>query len=139
MVVQTEEDRSACYAIRRQVFVEEKGVAQEIEMDELDAVATHFLLRDENGGPLATARLIEKEGVAKIGRVAVLREARGTGIGTAIMREAIGHAAALGYREVVLHSVTDVAPFYERLGFVAHGEEFEEAGIPHVRMRLSLR
>ena len=134
ITVQTPTDREACYDIRKIVFVEEQAVPLELEMDEYDETATHFLLRDGDT-PLATARLLDKHGLAKIGRVAVLQEARGCGLGLLLMRAVLEEARRQGFTEAVLDSQTYAIPFYERLGFVAEGEEFDDAGIPHYLMR----
>ncbi len=134
----TEADREACYAIRRDVFVREQNVPLELELDEYDATATHFLMRDADETPVATARLLDKHGLAKIGRVAVLRTRRGQGLGLALMQAVLDEARRQGFREAALDSQTYAIPFYERLGFVAEGEEFDDAGIPHFLMRRTL-
>jgi len=136
-LAQTPTDREACFAIRKSVFVEEQNVPLELEIDEHDETATHFLLRDGET-PLATARLLEKHGLAKIGRVAVLREARGRGLGLAVMQAVLDEARRQGFKEAILDSQTYAIPFYERLGFAAEGEEFDDAGIPHFLMRRRL-
>ncbi len=110
----------------------------DLEMDEYDASATHFLLRSGDGTPLATARLLDKHGAAKVGRVAVLRFARGQGLGLALMRAVLDEARRQGFGEAVLDSQTYAIPFYERLGFRAEGDEFDDAGIPHFLMRRAL-
>lgn len=137
-VAQTDTGRQACFAIRQAVFVEEQNVPLELEMDEYDASATHFLLRAGDGIPLATARLLDKNGAAKIGRVAVLRFARGQGLGLALMRAVLDEARRRGFREAVLDSQTYAIPFYERLGFRAEGDQFDDADIPHFLMRRRL-
>ena len=136
-IIQTPADRAACYEIRKIVFVEEQAVPLELEMDEYDDAATHFLLRDGDI-PLATARLLDKHGLAKIGRVAVLQEVRGCGLGLLLMRAVLDEARGQGFSEAVLDSQTYAIPFYERMGFVAEGEEFDDAGIPHYLMRRRL-
>ena len=138
-VAQTPEDIDTCLALREQVFVQEQGVPRALEMDAWDAVATHFLRRDDRTGePLATARLLDKGGRAKIGRVAVRAAVRGRGLGMEIMQAVVDEARRRGYAEAVLDSQTYALPFYARLGFVPEGEEFEEAGIPHYTMRRRL-
>jgi predicted GNAT family N-acyltransferase len=136
-VVQTAAEREECYAIRRDVFVDEQAVPLELELDEYDDAATHFLLRDGDA-PLATARLLDKGGRAKIGRVAVRRGARGRGLGLVLMRAVLDEARRRGFAEAVLDSQTYAIPFYERLGFMAEGDEFDDAGIPHFLMRRRL-
>ena len=137
-IVDTAADFEHCRAIRMTVFVEEQAVPAELEMDDLDAVATH-LLATVDGRPAGTARIVDKGASVKIGRVAVLKEHRGGGVGRLIMEFAIDEARRRGYSEVVLSSQTYVIPFYERLGFVAEGPEYDDAGIPHRTMRFALK
>lgn len=137
-IAHADSDRQACYAIREAVFVQEQNVPLALEMDEYDATATHFLLRDSTRQPLATARLLDKHGVAKIGRVAVIKPFRGRGLGLVLMRAVMNEARRRGFTDAVLDSQTYAIPFYERLGFAAEGDEFDDAGIPHFRMRRTL-
>lgn len=130
-------EAAPCYEIRKAVFVDEQNVPLELEMDEYDSGATHFLLSEGNT-PLATARLLSKNGLAKIGRVAVLKQARGRGLGLAVMEAVLAEARRQGYAEAVLDSQVYAIPFYARLGFAAEGDEFDDAGIPHRRMRRRL-
>jgi len=120
--------------IRRVVFIEEQGVSREEEWDGRDGECHHFLAL-LNGRPVGTARLLPD---AHIGRVAVLAEARGHGIGAALMHAAIEAASRHGHAVVELASQTHALEFYARLGFAAHGPEFLDAGIPHRNMRLLL-
>ncbi|RDB44088.1 GNAT family N-acetyltransferase [Halomonas sp. DQ26W] len=121
--------------IRRVVFIEEQQVPLEEEWDGRDGDCRHFLaLRHDI--PLGTARLLPD---GHIGRVAVLSEARGLGIGVALMEAAIDTARHLGHGQVELAAQTHALDFYERLGFTAYGDEFMDAGIPHRNMHLSLR
>ena len=136
-ITQTDAERELCYDIRKAVFVEEQAVPLELELDEYDAAATHFLLTDGER-PLATARLLSKHGLAKIGRVAVLKDARGRGLGLALMAFVLDEARRQGFTEAVLDSQTYAIPFYARLGFIAEGDEFDDAGIPHYLMRRRL-
>ncbi|KAA2213800.1 GNAT family N-acetyltransferase [Teichococcus oryzae] len=130
------EQRAACMEIRMDVFVREQNVPADIEIDEHDDIALHLLaLRD--GRPVATARVLLKDAgaTAKIGRVAVRREARGTGTGAALMRAIEAEPSLAGVREFVLESQTHAIPFYEKLGYAAEGGEYLDAGIPHRFMR----
>ena len=139
LIAHTPEARAACFAIREQVFVREQGVPMELEMDSLDPVATHFLLLETGTQrPLATARLLEKNGAAKIGRVAVLADVRGRGLGLEIMRAVLDEARRRGFSEAVLDAQTYALPFYTRLGVTPEGDEFDDAGIPHFTMRRKL-
>jgi len=137
-ITQTAAEREHCYDIRKVVFVEEQAVPLELEMDEYDDIAIHFLMRDADGVPLATARLLNKHGLAKIGRVAVLKQHRGLGLGLTLMQFVLDEAKRRGFTEAVLDSQSYAIPFYERLGFTAEGEEFDDAGIPHFLMRRKL-
>ncbi len=139
-VVVSEDERAVTFAIRHTVFVIGQNVPLEIERDEQDATAIHLLARDRTSGvPVGAARIVDKgNGLAKIGRVAVLSEWRGKGIGSLLMRGVLEKATSAGFTEVMLDSQAYVVGFYDRLGFVAEGEVFEEAGIPHRRMRKKL-
>ena len=118
--------------IRIAVFVQEQNVPPELEMDEKDAVCLHAVAYDAAGTPVGTARLLPD---AHIGRMAVMKSARGTGIGSALLRGMMAHARERGHPDVVLSAQTHAAPFYLAHGFVQVGEEFYEAGIAHVEMR----
>ena len=137
MKIGVTDDLDACMAIRRQVFVEEQAVPEDLERDEHDATAVH-LLATQDGRPVATARLLIAGDRAKIGRVAVLAELRGTGAGAALMRAALDELRLRGVREAALGSQVHALGFYEKLGFVAHGPEYDDAGIPHRDMTLRL-
>jgi predicted GNAT family N-acyltransferase len=131
--VETEEDRRAAFDVRRRVFVVEQGVADEIEYDEYDATAIHYLAtlgRD----PVAAARAVIYGEWGKIGRVAVVREHRGEGIGIGITRFVEDDLAGRGITKFFLHAQTWVQGFYEKLGYLAEGDVFQEADIDHVRM-----
>ncbi|MFF7354790.1 MULTISPECIES: GNAT family N-acetyltransferase [Streptomyces] len=141
-------DREACFAVRKEVFVVEQGVAEDIEYDAYDAVAVHVLAVRGDGVPLGTGRLLLGEAAAaktggdasvgSLGRLAVSREARGLGVGVALVRAIEDAARARGLAAVDLHAQTHALGFYERLGYVAYGPEFPDAGIPHRAMRRSL-
>ena len=131
-------DIATCRRLRREVFIEEQGVAEADEVDDLDDQAIHLLaLRD--GQPVGSARLLTCGETGKVGRVCVLRQARGTGLGAALMRAAVAEFAAMaGVRRVKLGAQTHALGFYQRLGFVAVGPEYLDAGIPHREMVLDL-
>ncbi|RZJ10805.1 MAG: YbgC/FadM family acyl-CoA thioesterase [Rubrivivax sp.] len=125
----------AATAIRRQVFVEEQHIPADMEWDSADAGCLHALARNRFGMPLATGRLLEHvPGVAKIGRMAVLRQMRGTQIGRQVLEALMTEAKKQGYREVLLHAQLSAENFYLRAGFQRRGQPFEEAGIAHVEM-----
>ena len=120
-------------AIRFEVFVDEQKVPAEIELDEMDAVCLHAVAYDNDGHAIGTGRLLPD---GHIGRMAVRKAGRGTGIGGAILQQLMDKARERGDAAVVLNAQTVAAPFYARHGFVQQGAEFAEAGIAHIEMRL---
>ncbi|MEU3658969.1 GNAT family N-acetyltransferase [Streptomyces sp. NPDC032940] len=143
-------DREACFAVRKEVFVAEQNVPEDIEYDAYDSGAVHVLAVREDGVPLGTSRLLHgaaavaKNGdgdpaVGSLGRLAVVRAARGLGVGAALVRAVEDAARARGLTAVDLHAQTHALGFYERLGYRAYGPEFPDAGIPHRAMRRVLQ
>lgn len=134
----TDETRMAlARTIRFAVFVDEQRVPPEIELDEhdtIDAQALHVLARID-GEIVGTGRFYMRsdEGV-QIGRMAVLRAHRGSGVGRAMLDALVAQARLRGCARVVLHAQTHAIGFYERAGFRKHGPEFDDAGIAHVEM-----
>lgn len=121
--------------IRTEVFVEEQKIPAEMEWDAADESCIHAVAVNRFGMPLATGRLLEHvPGVAKIGRMAVVRTMRGSRVGRAVLDGLMKAAKARGDQEVILHAQMSAAPFYARAGFAERGAVFEEAGIPHVEM-----
>lgn len=129
-----EKARPEASRIRFAVFVEEQRVPPEIELDEMDQECLHALAYAGDGTPVGTGRLLPD---GHIGRMAVLRSHRGTGVGSAILIALIDAARARGDRAVALSAQTHALPFYRRHGFAEEGEVYEEAGIPHQAMRLA--
>ena len=126
-------------ALRTRVFVDEQGVPPEIEQDDRDATAVHAQSRDATGRLVATGRLLlGDDGRASIGRMATDPTARGSGHGAAVLAELERQAAARGVLEIELHAQVTARGFYERGGYTAVGEVYEEAGIAHVTMRRQL-
>jgi predicted GNAT family N-acyltransferase len=137
--VATAADWPEVVALRTRVFVEEQGVPPEVERDAADATAVHALSRDAGGRVVATGRLLERDGRAVVGRMAVDAAVRGRGHGAAVLDELHRQALARGLTEVELHAQVTARGFYERAGYTAVGGEYEEAGIVHVTMRRALR
>ena len=134
------EVRDAAYAIRYAVFVKEQGIPAELEIDDYDSIAEHALAYVD-GQCVATARIYLDEqnaSKAKIGRMAVLKDFRGQGIGTALLGEAIRAGMMQGASVFELHAQQSAVPFYAKLQFKPEGAIFDEVGIPHQRMRLVL-
>jgi predicted GNAT family N-acyltransferase len=150
-----EADRSAAYVVRADVFVTEQGVPADLELDELDEVADHFVAYDEDTGvdgggtAVGAGRLVVEDPgfagtdpalgpVGHLGRLAVRPETRGTGLGVDLVRAIEARAAERGLRVVALSAQTHALGFYERLGYTAYGPEFDDAGLPHRWMSRTL-
>lgn len=132
-------DLAAAYAVRHQVFVGEQGVPVELEVDEHDPDADHVVARLADGRVVGAGRLVVAPGgVGHLGRLAVLAEVRGAGVGVALVRALEDLARARGLSSVVLGAQVYAVGFYERLGYTAYGEDFDDAGIPHRWMRTEL-
>jgi predicted GNAT family N-acyltransferase len=132
--------RDAAYAIRYAVFVEEQGIPVELEIDDYDPIAEHALAFVD-GQCVATARIYLDEqdpSKAKIGRMAVLKDFREQGIGTALLGEVIRAGMMQGASVFELHAQQSAVPFYAKLQFKPDGAIFDEVGIPHQCMRLVL-
>ena len=126
---------AAARQVRTEVFLEEQRIPVEMEWDESDDTAIHALARNRLGLAVATGRLLQQaSGVSRIGRMAVNRVLRGTYLGRDVLRALMQAATDRGDHEVVLHAQRSAEGFYARLGFVARGERFEEAGIVHIEM-----
>ncbi|NBX53454.1 MAG: YbgC/FadM family acyl-CoA thioesterase [Betaproteobacteria bacterium] len=125
--------------LRQAVFVNEQGIDPALEWDPADAQCVHAVLCNPLGVAVATGRLLPStQGVAKIGRMAVLRRLRQTGLGKQVLWALVEQARQRGDREVQLHAQRSAQGFYQRLGFMAQGEPFEEAGISHIMMSMPL-
>ncbi|MDN3920628.1 YbgC/FadM family acyl-CoA thioesterase [Roseateles violae] len=125
----------AAGAIRQAVFVDEQKIPAEMEWDAADESCLHAVAFNRFGRPLATGRLLEHvPGVAKIGRMAVVRSMRGGRIGREVLDALMREGRKQGFAEVLLHAQLSAAGFYTRAGFVQRGAAFEEAGIGHVEM-----
>jgi predicted GNAT family N-acyltransferase len=125
-------DRPDLETVRRRVFIEEQGVPEAEEWDAADPASRHVLAIAGKRDVVGTGRL---EPTGKIGRVAVLPQYRGTGVGSALVGHLVNQATEPGFTQVYLHAQATAVGFYERLGFRAEGPEFDEVGIPHRRMR----
>jgi predicted GNAT family N-acyltransferase len=148
LLVRSNAEMQQALAIRRRVFVEEQGVLESIEIDQHDVIGracaedsdTQHVLAMLGGLPVATGRLIleDSDGRLHIGRVAVLAEQRGRGLGRAVMAGLHDLARQRGATAVTLAAQLHAIGFYERLGYVARGEIFLDAGIEHRWMDVEL-
>ena len=134
-IVEWSQQHDALAKLRTDVFVEEQNVPVEIIMDDLDAAGVHVAARDTAGNLIGTGRMILHPSVPRIGRMAVMKSWRSTGVGGQILKKLCDAAKQRGFGEVMLHSQTHASPFYFKHGFLSHGSEFFEAGIPHQEMR----
>jgi ElaA protein len=132
------DDIASCLWLRRVVFIDEQGVSEADERDDLDPVARHLLATDD-GRPVGSARLLRDGSAGKIGRVCVIRAARGAGLGAALIRAAVDVFRGDGdVARVKLGAQVHAIAFYERLGFVAYGPVYDDAGIDHRDMEMRL-
>ena len=122
-------------AIREAVFIREQGVPAELEWDEFDDDCRHALALSLNGEAVGCGRMYKN---GHIGRICVLPLWRKQKVGTAIMEALLNEARGLGYKQVDVDAQTHAVPFYLGFGFVAHGKEFLDAGLPHIKMKLKL-
>ena len=120
--------------IREAVFIQEQRIAPEDEWDAEDELSTHFVTYLD-GQPVATARLLTNH---SIGRVAVLKSARGRKIGQRLMQAVIDYARDEGRQFVKLSSQVHAIGFYQALGFQLQGDEYLDCEIPHIDMYLQL-
>lgn len=130
-----ETDRAAIRAVRNSVFSVEQGISERLDFDGRDHECTHVLARLDDGESIGTARMLPD---GHVGRIAVQKPWRGKGVGTRLVECLSEVARDRGFSEIHLHSQTQAAAFYSRLGFETRGDTFMEAGIEHVLMVRSL-
>ena len=123
--------------LRHEVFADEQGIAPDLMVDSADAAAVHVLAFNRLGQPIGSGRIVHLganlgASVSQIGRVAVSRVLRGSGVGLQIVQALLDAAAQRGAQEVMLHAQRSAEGFYRRAGFTARGDYFEEAGIAHL-------
>ena len=122
-------------AVREAVFIREQGVTAELEWDGLDEGSHHVLALSNAGQAIGCGRILPN---AHIGRIAVIPEWRGKKVGTAILEGLLAYASNRGFPEVDMDAQVHALPFYINFGFVAEGEEFMDANIPHRKIRMKL-
>ncbi len=133
----SKDDVSQIFKIRYDVFITEQGFDPEIEVDKYDQMSIYALVYDEAGVPSGTGRLfIDDEDKFTIGRVAVLKTARGKGLGDLIMRMLLYKALEMNAPSIRLGSQLHAIPFYAKFGFKPVGKLFLEEGAPHQMMEL---
>ena len=142
------DDLTDAHAIRRTVFIEEQGIPESEEYDGTDNACIHVVAYEDEI-PVSTGRVMVNPPVGAIdpgsgavithndfiiGRVATLKSHRGKGLGGAVVESLIKACMVMGGERQILHAQTSARHFYETIGFTAYGEEFDEAGIPHIAM-----
>lgn len=137
--MESEKEYQDVLSIRMTVFVDEQNVPKEEEIDEFEHISTHFIAYDDNGMALATARYRIVDSIVKVERVAVLKDARGLGVGKQLMLFLENDALQQGYTQFKLGAQTHAISFYEALGYTAYGDQFLDAGIPHYFMKKQVR
>jgi predicted GNAT family N-acyltransferase len=128
--------------IRTDVFMLEQHVSAADEWDGLDEHAIHFIVQSPTGLVVGCARLLSEsssgDNFYHIGRVAILKSFRNQGIGHQLMKFVIAYCRHISLHNIIyLHAQIERRHFYETLGFIAEGDEFMDAGIPHICMRLA--
>jgi predicted GNAT family N-acyltransferase len=132
-VCENEKELQDAFSVRRTVFIDEQNVPEDEEIDLFEEDSVHFVSYQE-GTPVAAGRFRVVDGFGKVERICVLKEARNTGAGKAIMREIEAYALKKALHKLKLNAQTHAIPFYANLGYEVVSEEFLDAGIPHKTM-----
>lgn len=134
IIVKTEKQLNDAFFVRKEVFVKEQHVPEEEEIDQFEDTSEHIVIYD-GGQPVGAGRWRLKDGHGKLERICVMKSHRSLGVGAIIMQALEKAAAAKGADSFILHAQTQAVPFYEKQGYrVTSGEEFLDAGIPHLEM-----
>lgn len=133
-IVSWSEKQAEITSVRRAVFIEEQNVPERIDFDGSDPDFVHVLATDKNGRPVGTARINRK---GRIGRMAVLQNYRRQGIGRKMIQALMDYGRKNSITDFHVSSQVTAAGFYEKMGFEQTGEEFLEAGIKHINMKLN--
>ena len=132
-LVKNKTDFEKTIKIRKQVFIKEQNVPEEIEIDGLDSESEHFIVY-LGTEPIGSARIRADNNIVKLERIAIIHEYRGKGFGKQLTKFLIDYCTNKKYKEIHLHSQTYIADFYEKFGFIPIGKTFYEAGIEHIEM-----
>ncbi|OIK22705.1 GNAT family N-acetyltransferase [Bacillus amyloliquefaciens] len=134
IIAKTEKQLNDAFFVRKEVFVKEQHVPEEEEIDQFEDTSEHIVIYD-GGQPVGAGRWRLKDGHGKLERICVMKSHRSLGVGAVIMRALEKAAAAKGADSFILHAQTQAVLFYEKQGYrVTSGEEFLDAGIPHLEM-----
>jgi predicted GNAT family N-acyltransferase len=132
-IVENQKELEDAYSVRKTVFVEEQAVPLEEEIDAYEEEAKHFIMY-QDGSPVGAGRFRLVDGFGKVERICVMKEARNTGAGKAIMNAIEDFALKNDIHKLKLNAQTHAIPFYAGLGYEVVSEEFMDAGIPHKTM-----
>ena len=133
IIAATPQQRDDAFAVRIAVFVDEQQIPREEELDAADTTAVHCVAYLD-GAPVAAGRLVTSDGYGKIGRMAVLKQHRGAGLGAAVLAALEAEGAARSLPEFRLSAQLSAKGFYDRLGYTPDGDIYDEVGIPHIAM-----
>ncbi|AMQ73622.1 MULTISPECIES: GNAT family N-acetyltransferase [Bacillus amyloliquefaciens group] len=134
IIAKTEKQLNDAFFVRKEVFVKEQHVPEEEEIDQFEDTSEHIVIYD-GGQPVGAGRWRMKDGHGKLERICVMKSHRSLGVGAVIMQALEKAAAAKDADSFLLHAQTQAVPFYEKQGYrVTSGEEFLDAGIPHLEM-----
>ncbi len=122
------------FSIRSKVFIEEQNVPEEEEIDQYESESVHFVIYDGDAA-IGAGRIRFVEDYAKVERVCVLKEYRGTGAGKVLMENMEEQVLKRNVNKFVLYSQTHAEKFYKKLGYETYSDIFMDAGIPHVAMK----
>lgn len=132
VTISVTEDSQTCFDLRKAVFIDEQGFPE--DLDDLDDIALHILAKDGET-PVGAARIVIDEYIAKIGRICVVPEMRGSGLGAAIVQASMDIARDMpGVTTAQLSAQVRAMGFYENLGFTAKGPVYDDFGVPHQSM-----
>ena len=130
-----EHEQTRLRAVRIAVFIVEQNIPEELEWDEFDATSMHVIAEDGAGSPVGCGRLLPD---GHIGRMAVISDWRGRGVGAAMLERLVALARTRGNGHALLNAQSHAIPFYARFGFTPVGQPFMEAGIAHQAMERQL-
>jgi predicted GNAT family N-acyltransferase len=130
-------DFSNLFEVRKKVYVEELNVPRELEFDEFDEKALHFII-EVNGIVIGTARLVVSGFDGNIGRVCLLKNFRRKGLGTKLIKSIIDYSIDIGLNRLIIEAKVEAVSFYEKIGFATDGIQYLEVGVPHRKMFLML-
>lgn len=136
-IAENVDDKDICFKLRESVFIQEQNVPVDMERDEDDERATHFILFNDCT-PIGVGRIVDNKSTAIVGRVGILSEFRGKGAGLFLMMEIIGYCKQQGFQKIILGAQEHALGFYEKLGFKICSDKYMDANIPHFKMQLEI-